>query len=161
RTPLARARPVPPDGLLLRGRRAHRRGPSARTQPHPGGRRRSQRPPQPLVDTALLLARRSLGDARIGRPAPRGALGRGAGARAPSAPSRDRRAAARSAVTSVTVCIPTFRRRDSLARLLESLARIQTGGAEVTVVVVDNDAEGSARTTVAAFSGSLPGLVYA
>lgn len=63
-------------------------------------------------------------------------------------------------MTLVAVCIPTFRRPDSLARLLESLTRLRTGDARLAVVVVDNDAEGSAKDTVAEYRRSLPDLVY-
>jgi len=55
------------------------------------------------------------------------------------------------AVTSVAVCVATFRRPSGLARLLASLFRqaFVTGPApEVKIVVVDNDAAGSAREVV-------------
>ena len=44
-------------------------------------------------------------------------------------------------MTDVTIAIPTFRRPKGLARLLESLAQLETA-ADVTVIVGDNDADG-------------------
>jgi succinoglycan biosynthesis protein ExoM len=63
-------------------------------------------------------------------------------------------------VTSVAVCIPTFRRPDLLSRLLESLVRVDPAGARITVVVVDNDPTGSARTAVEGYRARFPALVY-
>lgn len=49
----------------------------------------------------------------------------------------------------ITVCIGTFRRTTMLQRLLRNLAAQNTDGRfEISVVVVDNDASGSARVTV-------------
>jgi succinoglycan biosynthesis protein ExoM len=45
----------------------------------------------------------------------------------------------------VAVCVITYKRPKMLRKLLSSFASLQTGGAEVTVVVVDNDDSGSAR----------------
>lgn len=44
---------------------------------------------------------------------------------------------------SVIVCIPTFKRPKSLARLLDAIAALETN-ADVRVLVADNDAEGHA-----------------
>lgn len=58
--------------------------------------------------------------------------------------------AAAPRVPCVAVCIATYRRPAGLARLLESLAALELapGEARVHVVVVDNDADGSARAVV-------------
>ena len=49
----------------------------------------------------------------------------------------------------IAVCIPTFRRTHMLQLLLRNLAvQITDGLFEISVVVVDNDADGSARETV-------------
>jgi succinoglycan biosynthesis protein ExoM len=49
----------------------------------------------------------------------------------------------------ISVCVCTFRRRDMLRRLLFTLSRQETQGLfEYSVVVVDNDAEGTAKTCV-------------
>jgi succinoglycan biosynthesis protein ExoM len=49
----------------------------------------------------------------------------------------------------ISVCIPTFRRRKMLENLLQNLALQETGGLfDYSVVVVDNDAEGTARDSV-------------
>jgi glycosyltransferase involved in cell wall biosynthesis len=56
------------------------------------------------------------------------------------------------AVPHVTVCICTFRRPQLLGRLLESVARQETGeGFTYSVVVADNDAARSGEATVQAF----------
>ena len=58
----------------------------------------------------------------------------------------------------VAVCVPTFRRPQWLARLLEGLDALEFGRAappELRVVVVDNDPEGSARESCAEWSGRL------
>lgn len=53
---------------------------------------------------------------------------------------------------NISVCIPTFRRPLLLERLLISIREQQTlGEFNVSVVVVDNDREGSARDTVRKF----------
>jgi succinoglycan biosynthesis protein ExoM len=51
----------------------------------------------------------------------------------------------------VTVCVLTYRRRAGLARLLGALGelRFSRGAPDLRVIVVDNDAEGSARALVA------------
>jgi glycosyltransferase involved in cell wall biosynthesis/GT2 family glycosyltransferase len=56
----------------------------------------------------------------------------------------------------VSVCVATYRRPDSLGRLLEGLTRLGPGTPGFEVVVVDNDAAGSAAPVAAAFSGRLP-----
>jgi len=49
----------------------------------------------------------------------------------------------------ISVCVPTFRRNEMLKRLLRSLALQENGGLfKYSVVVVDNDAAGTARETV-------------
>jgi glycosyltransferase involved in cell wall biosynthesis len=64
-------------------------------------------------------------------------------------------------MTTVAICIPTFRRPDELRLLLESLTRLQTVDADVIVVVVDNDRDGSAAQIVDAFRSRLTRLEYA
>jgi len=64
-------------------------------------------------------------------------------------------------VTSVAVCVPTFRRPELLSRLLDSLTRVDRANARMTIVVVDNDAAASARSTVEGYRDRLPELVYA
>lgn len=60
------------------------------------------------------------------------------------------------ALDHISVCIPTYRRPQMLARLLRNLARQQTGGHfGVSVVVVDNEAAGSVRETVARLTTEL------
>jgi succinoglycan biosynthesis protein ExoM len=57
----------------------------------------------------------------------------------------------------VTICICTFRRPELLRRLLEGVAKLQTGGAFThSCVVVDNDAAGSARETLDRCASALP-----
>ena len=56
----------------------------------------------------------------------------------------------------VSVCVATYRRPQLLGRLLEGLTRLGPGTPDFEVVVVDNDAEGSAAPVVATFSGRLP-----
>lgn len=54
--------------------------------------------------------------------------------------------------THIAVCICTFKRPDMLGRLLASLRDQDTGGAfGLSITVVDNDGNGSAAETVAAF----------
>ena len=48
----------------------------------------------------------------------------------------------------VTVCIPTYQRTAMLARCLESLGRQERDGFTWSIVVVDNDADASARDVV-------------
>lgn len=56
----------------------------------------------------------------------------------------------------VAVCIPTFRRPDRLEKLLESIVRAAPGSLSIGVVIVDNDPNGSARSTVEKFGSSVP-----
>ena len=60
----------------------------------------------------------------------------------------------------ISICIPTYMRPIMLGRLLGSLAALDTGGAAVHVVVVDNDPSGSAEPTVRRFESLIPNLVY-
>lgn len=60
---------------------------------------------------------------------------------------------AQGQVSTITVCVCTYKRPDFLAELLESLARQETEGRfGFDIVVVDNDRHGSARAVVEAFS---------
>lgn len=70
--------------------------------------------------------------------------------RAPSSAPLPPGAAAPAAVPRVAVCVATCRRPQGVARLLESLAALELapGEADLVVVVVDNDGEGSARAPV-------------
>ncbi len=61
---------------------------------------------------------------------------------------------------NISICIPTLMRPVMLGRLLGSLAALDTGGAAVHVVVVDNDPSGSAEPTVRRFESLIPNLVY-
>lgn len=64
---------------------------------------------------------------------------------------------ASSRSTSVAVCICTFRRTRDLRRLLDSLAELTFESGDpprVSVVVVDNDPEGTAEQIVEAFRGT-------
>ncbi len=54
----------------------------------------------------------------------------------------------------ITVCVATFKRPLGLARLLESLANQDADGLGYSIVVVDNDAQGSARGVVERFRSS-------
>jgi succinoglycan biosynthesis protein ExoM len=57
----------------------------------------------------------------------------------------------------VAVCVVTYRRPESLARLLRSLQELDVPpGCSVRVLVVDNDPSGSAREVAAAADGPLP-----
>ena len=59
-------------------------------------------------------------------------------------------------VPEVSVCIITFKRARMLAALLEELARQESDGLfRISIVVVDNDREESARETVAAAARTL------
>jgi glycosyltransferase involved in cell wall biosynthesis len=61
------------------------------------------------------------------------------------------------AAPELSVCIITFKRNRMLATLLEELARQESDGLfRISVVVVDNDREESARETVAAAAHRLP-----
>ncbi len=60
-------------------------------------------------------------------------------------------------VPEVSVCIATCRRPTGLARLLESLTRQKLPPSlELEVLVVDNDAEGSAEPVLEEYGGALP-----
>lgn len=63
---------------------------------------------------------------------------------------------------SISVCICTFKRPFLLESLLEKLAGQETDGLfDFSIIVVDNDAEGSARRVVEkARDGIHPGLIY-
>lgn len=61
---------------------------------------------------------------------------------------------------NISICIPTLMRPVMLGRLLGSLTALDTGGAAVHVVVVDNDPSGSAEPTVRRFESLIPNLVY-
>lgn len=68
---------------------------------------------------------------------------------------------ARLSARHVSVCIPTFRRPDMLARCLEALCRQEGEDFEYSIVVVDNDAARSAQATVAAFqTRCVNGITY-
>lgn len=61
----------------------------------------------------------------------------------------------------VSVCVASFKRPAGLKRLLDSLRHATSGAApSFEIVVVDNDAAGSARATVDAAQASLPSLRY-
>jgi succinoglycan biosynthesis protein ExoM len=64
-------------------------------------------------------------------------------------------------MTSVAICIPTYRRPAALRRLLESLAPELDGSHDATVIVVDNDSEGSAEEVTREFEKRIPRLIYA
>lgn len=56
----------------------------------------------------------------------------------------------------ISVCVPTFRRNEMLGCLLKNLARQETGDLfAFSVVVVDNDAAGTARETVTRLGAEL------
>lgn len=63
-------------------------------------------------------------------------------------------------MTSVAICIPTYRRPELLENLLRSLTTLDTKELDVRVVVVDNDAAGLAAPVVRRFVGRLSGLTY-
>jgi succinoglycan biosynthesis protein ExoM len=56
---------------------------------------------------------------------------------------------------TVDVLLATFRRPDLLCEALKSLARLELGDLAIRVVVVDNDKDQTARTTVQAFRDSV------
>ena len=58
-------------------------------------------------------------------------------------------------MTTVTVCVATYRRPDGLRKLLESLAQ-QVDAPDFEIVVVDNDEEQTAKAVVDAFNGGVP-----
>lgn len=63
----------------------------------------------------------------------------------------------------ISVCVATYRRPDGLRRLLAGLAGQRDPGSDVEIVVIDNDAAGSAAAVVDQARAELPGLrlVYA
>jgi succinoglycan biosynthesis protein ExoM len=61
---------------------------------------------------------------------------------------------------SIAICVPTYRRPDYLRDCLRSLSALDLEGLSVQVVVVDNDARGSAATVAQRFGGVLPDLLY-
>jgi glycosyltransferase involved in cell wall biosynthesis len=63
-----------------------------------------------------------------------------------------------SPVTTVAICVSTYKRLNGLRRLLESLARLENVDptVEVVLVVADNDLSGEARPVVEAARASLP-----
>jgi succinoglycan biosynthesis protein ExoM len=63
-----------------------------------------------------------------------------------------------SHVALISVCVCTFRRPDGLAALLRGLAEQKDTGGEFEVVVVDNDAAGSARTIMTRAQKLFPAL---
>src|ERR1700676_1418945 len=57
----------------------------------------------------------------------------------------------------IAVCICTYKRPEYLKRLLDELARQETGGLfTYSIVVVDNDQSESARSVVSGFAASSP-----
>jgi len=65
-------------------------------------------------------------------------------------------------MTKIAICIATCQRPKSLGRLLESLGDLRfekSRDVDVRIVVVDNDAEGSAREVVAVLAEKLPWTV--
>ena len=64
-------------------------------------------------------------------------------------------------MTNVDVCVATYRRPQLLKRLLESLVAQDTRGAfKFRIIVVDNDAQGSAESLVNAFRDAGPEIVF-
>ncbi len=63
----------------------------------------------------------------------------------------------------ISVCVATYRRPAGLRRLLEGLADQRDPGCAIEIVVIDNDAEGSAAPVVEEVRAERPGLrlVYA
>ncbi len=63
---------------------------------------------------------------------------------------------------SVAVAVLTYKRGALLEKLLEAFAAIDIPqGAQLTLIVIDNDASGSARPFVEKFADRIPGLRYA
>src|SRR4051812_45462024 len=60
---------------------------------------------------------------------------------------------------AVTVVLPTFRRREPLARTLASLAGQQTAGLDWELIVVDNDEPPGAEATVRKLTAEIPAPV--
>ncbi len=56
----------------------------------------------------------------------------------------------------ISVCVATCRRPQGLARLLQSLVRLEHPGVRWELVAVDNDPEGSAASVLARFQERLP-----
>ena len=56
----------------------------------------------------------------------------------------------------ISVCVATCRRPEGLARLLESLLRLDDPGVRWELVVVDNDPDGSAAPVLARYQDRLP-----
>ncbi|NNF54887.1 MAG: glycosyltransferase family 2 protein [Acidimicrobiales bacterium] len=71
-------------------------------------------------------------------------------------------ASASATTTSVVVGVITFRRPQKLARLLNSLESVQAPAPWIWngVVIVDNDPDGSARSTVEQWTNRLPKVTY-
>jgi succinoglycan biosynthesis protein ExoM len=61
----------------------------------------------------------------------------------------------KGSVEHISVCIPTFKRPRMLQRCLEALSNQTTTGFRYSVVVVDNDANRSARDVVEEWKGSM------
>jgi succinoglycan biosynthesis protein ExoM len=62
----------------------------------------------------------------------------------------------------VSICIATYRRPEGLSRLLDSLVRLKLPpGLRVETIVVDNDADASARPIAAARAAALDPIRYA
>jgi succinoglycan biosynthesis protein ExoM len=64
-------------------------------------------------------------------------------------------------MTTVVVCVPTYKRPQFLRSLLTSLAGMEDlSGLDVRIAVVDNDVEGSGQPVVEKFRAQLPSLIY-
>jgi glycosyltransferase involved in cell wall biosynthesis len=61
---------------------------------------------------------------------------------------------------SVAVCVITYRRPVYLRELLQSLALLDSSGLAAQVIVVDNDASGSAQAVTSSFGPLIPNLIY-
>jgi len=57
---------------------------------------------------------------------------------------------------AISVCVATCRRPEGLARLLESLSRLEDPGVAWELLVVDNDPDGSAAPVLERFAARLP-----
>ena len=62
---------------------------------------------------------------------------------------------------TVAICVATYARHKGLRRLLSSLASLEPAEAGLRVVVVDNDAAGSARAVVDGLEGFPWAIEYA
>jgi succinoglycan biosynthesis protein ExoM len=60
----------------------------------------------------------------------------------------------------VAVCVPTFKRPQFLEHLLQSLTELERDHFAMDVIVVDNDANGSAESVVQRFIAALPSVIY-